>query len=247
MNNISIYEHVFALPEVMSNIFSFVSKDIQGIRLQGLMSKSLVSKEWNSQCNGVAHHKWNVMKTVIKNYPDLEQFLPSLENSSPSTRFKDFSSKLGIELDNVELSVEGFNEVFKRKRNDIALQTIWNKDLRNKLTPLVQNQRDLRASLPEENATAHDIRMFLQNCSHQVAQITILDFSNSNLRVIPPEFNLLTGLQHLNLGSNNIFKIENLGNLPQLQKLNLASNKIYQIENIDQLPSKWLQRVVILS
>ena len=59
------------------------------------------------------------------------------------------------------------------------------------------------------DASAHNIRMFLKNCD-ALGQVTKLNLRDKNLSVIPPEFNLLTGLTHLYLSKNRIEKIQNL-------------------------------------
>lgn len=66
-------------------------------------------------------------------------------------------------------------------------------------------------------------------------KLTKLDLSGLELLEIPKEIADLTELQELNLGGNQITKIENLDRLVNLQVLNFSVNKISEIEGLNNL------------
>ncbi len=100
------------------------------------------------------------------------------------------------------------------------------KGLRDKL-------KDLKVQrLPEPDASAEAIRIFLQKCG-ALGKVTKLQCKNQKLVVIPPELKLLTGLTHLDLSQNNIELIENLDGCKALIQLQLNNNKIKRIQNLD--------------
>jgi Leucine Rich repeats (2 copies) len=125
----------------------------------------------------------------------------------------------------------------RQLQNDKALEIIWSSTLQDQLTKMTIN-------VPEPDASAHDIRMFLYTCN-VLGEIRKLDLNKKDLTVIPPELNLLVGLTTLVLVNNKIKKIENLEQCVQLRDLCLFKNEIEKIENLEQCVQ--LERLVLVN
>jgi Leucine-rich repeat (LRR) protein len=101
---------------------------------------------------------------------------------------------------------------------DDNLQEIWVKIREN----LIGN------NIPNENASAQDIRTWLNNHENQEAinGITELDLSRVGLTILPPEIGNLTALKRLNLIYNQLTTLPETIGLTALENLNLQNNKL---------------------
>ena len=221
----SMFESVFGRLDTMQHILSFTSED----KLNKLAPLRQVNKEWKQVCDGFLNHKWNLVRTILpiamgdinkinKDRCSIIKFGALSEHICPQ-------SVGGTNLKSTPINRENIEKI----TYDNALQIVWKEAL---LTELVRLNVP---HLPDTDASAHDIRTFLQNCD-ALGQVTKLNLIGKNLSVIPPEFNLLTGLTTLYLSENRIEKIQNLSNLPLLTALDLSDNRIETIQNLSDLP-----------
>lgn len=80
----------------------------------------------------------------------------------------------------------------------------------------------------------------LKAVSHSLTSLTVISGSchdiDRKLSSIEPVFLSLSQLRYLNLGDNNISRIENLQNCSSLQQLYLYNNQITKMENLKHCP-----------
>jgi Leucine-rich repeat (LRR) protein len=88
------------------------------------------------------------------------------------------------------------------------------------------------------NLKANQLRAFFNNPNnrHEIEQIRESDLKSLNLKTIPDELNLFTGLEILNLSNNKLTKLPNnfLKNMPACQRVDLSINELTE------LPDKFL-------
>ena len=85
-------------------------------------------------------------------------------------------------------------------------------------------------AIPDTNVEA--TRAWLNDPANQTAiqAVSLIDLSDKQLKVIPPEITALVNLQSLNLGSNQISEIPAaMAALENLQRLYLCDNQISEI------------------
>lgn len=114
---------------------------------------------------------------------------------------------------------------------DVSLMNCW-VEIRRKLP--------YNPSLPDEEASAIDIRSFL-NTSSELMLIRELDFSNIGLSCLPPEIRLFQNLRKLNLNQNKLTYL-NLSSLPHLKSISVEGNQLTSaiLNNLPELKSAHL-------
>ncbi len=156
---------------------------------------------------------WNhiIKLPIYKRLPPTgkQDFSPTLES------FKSLSAGLASAR---TLLVPG---EYKQFLLDESLKKVW---------PIICRQINFEANPIPQDVKA--IRAWLNDPANATVlnQILGLDFSNLNLRFLPPEIGKLTELQRLYLNNNLIVEIPaEIGKLTKLQELVLHNNKIREI------------------
>ncbi len=125
---------------------------------------------------------------------------------------------LGIPCPNKHLVLEDIPRL-DQALEDLNLQKIWG--------PISQVLAAVEEK-PAENASAQEIRLWMNKNKNHLQDITHLNLSEKALTTIPREITLLTGLKSLGLHNNHITVLpQNIFDaLKQLQGLSLANNRI---------------------
>ncbi len=125
---------------------------------------------------------------------------------------------LGIPCPNKHLVLEDIPR-FNQALEDLNLQKIWG-PIRQALGAVGEK--------PAENASAQEIRLWMDANKNHLQGIVRLDLSGKALTTIPQEITLLTGLQQLGLHNNQITVLPQgiFAGLNQLQVLGLHNNQI---------------------
>ena len=213
----ALSEMVFGPFELSGRIFSSIDTP------DNLINFRLVDKRWNNNVMGVANPHWNLL-IEAKDLPFLSAKADQINKQYPKksglSKFEILSKSLGGVLKNQSINLENLKECENQINH--ATKAMWSK-LRPQLEWLLLIE--FLPVLPELNATAHDIRMFLEQCD-RLNKITRLDLSNLQLSVSPAELRLLTGLQSLSLSMNRLTHFEIPKECVGLRWLDLENNQL---------------------
>jgi len=227
-------QHHQELLEIVFNPSSITEEQIfEGDTLSKIAQSRRVCKTWEQACDSRLERVWKQAQQIPSLKPIAEQ-INGQNHASCLEKFRSLSSAIcpesvaknkGPTFNTIPFTAKQIEQFQKDK----ALQIVWNKDLR---------QQVLNAGavhVPDLDASAHDIRLFLQNCN-VLGQIAVLDLTDCGLSIIPEEVELLGGLQDLDLGRNQIREVPNFTHLPQLRELYLNNNQIREVPNFTHLP-----------
>ncbi|MBS0653916.1 MAG: hypothetical protein JSR39_10390 [Verrucomicrobia bacterium] len=134
------------------------------------------------------------------------------------------------------LNLEPFHIRYLQQQNE-ALERVWNLRLLNQFRELGAfsvNQEDGEVQGGELPVPVghREIRSWLNNPANLrfVKQVEDLDLLGMDLKVLPDEIELFTGLTSLRLVGNNLSMIsDSIGNLHQLRSLDLGYNRLREL------------------
>ncbi len=232
----SMLTYAFGNPDIMYHIL----KDACGGEptLKQLAPYLKVNKIWQCAIERFLACQWNRLKQYIKLPHAMGEIEKKHAGGSTMSKLFAFSKHIctrDTSLNNTPITPTNVEKIIY----DNALQTVWRCQLSQTFGSLgVLN-------LPAKNASAHDIRTFLQNCN-EVNQVKSFSMSFStdltpltdlrylkDLTVIPREFNLLNELTKVSFWGNSIEVIENLNNCQKLISLTFQDNKIQLIQDLN--------------
>jgi hypothetical protein len=243
-------DHVFSVPELLYDIFE---KGSEG-KPSELLNFRLVSHQWETQCDISLGQLWkelgqNPPKGRVNILSEMRRIEKGISNkNSPVLKFQALAhvfSKLGAEIPRQSLPVSV--DAFQKLQNEIcdydkALETVWSKGIIAPIRELIDI--DQLPNAPSHDAHAEAIRKFLNDdpiIRTALAHIGALDLKNLKLKVIPPELDLLTGIQTLDLSSNQLSEVPDFTHFSKLRTLDLSDNQLIDVPDFGHLPNLlWL-------
>ena len=170
------------------------------------------------------------MKDILKRYANNDTPLNRIISTQPNNPLISFETiceiqqsiiqqikNMGVTCPNKHLGLEDIPR-FNQEIEDLNLQKIWG-PIRQGIA--VEEE-------PAENASAQEIRLWMNENKNHLQNIVRLDLSRKALTTIPREITLLTGLQVLSLHNNQITVLPQgiFAGLNRLQRLALNHNQI---------------------
>lgn len=183
---------------------------------------------------------------LMKQAPDeiKELFLAGTKVSVANQLFQQLALKLNTKVlfgNNIPVDVAAYDLLKQHQKElDDALVEFWNNGIFKSLLDwdaMTENidEWNLRHKQLESLKTAEEIRAFLTNPCNKfiVENANRLIICNCNLKIIPPEVSLLTGLKRLDLSGNQFTNIpESICKLPNLECLILNENLISKLPDL---------------
>jgi Leucine-rich repeat (LRR) protein len=248
------------------------SSDCSSNSVSTLSNCRLVSTLWKTYVDTFLGSMWKELQNnavasgVIFTLSEIAE-----KEKSPVVMFKKLAcvlKKQGGEIPNnpMPIRIGEFRMLQYKIAQAEALQTIWSRKYSVLAAYRISN-------IPPADASTEEIGKFLNNPANASAlsQITLIDLSYLNLKVVPPELNQLSGLQQINLSNNQLRevpdfaftnlrqlylnynqlrKIPNFTSLPKLEELNLSNNQLREVPNFTlanllglELSHNWLSEI----
>jgi Leucine-rich repeat (LRR) protein len=209
------------------------------VEWQDLHVARLVNKQIKSSADVVLQEMWRQIWTgaTVGGRPILDRMMFSIAPKTTYTEgaisshfarfFQQLFRKFATDYDlkprpNSPHSLEVQCEELHMQIQDRDLEAIW------------AVMQDKILHLPDmPTPTAAVIRSWMNDNADQLQLITELDLADLNLRVIPAEVGLLTGLQYLDLCHNRIQELPpEMNNLTRLVGLRLAHNQLRAVPTV---------------